>query len=99
MKRLFKRKNAGNFLLSADTVVFCGRRILPKAENAADVKKFLNSLSGKQHSVLTAVCAISPEGKKAEKLVATKVKFKHLTALEIDDYIKSIGMEATLVPL
>jgi septum formation protein len=83
------KSNPGDFILSADTIVYCGRKILPKANNDADVKKFLKALSGKQHSVLTAVCVISSAGKAAAKLVVTRVKFKVLSAAEIEVYIKS----------
>jgi septum formation protein len=82
-------KHKGAFVLAADTVVTSGSRILPKAENDAEVKKCLELLSGKQHSVLTAVCIISSEGKKSTRIVTTKVKFKVLTNDEIALYIKS----------
>jgi septum formation protein len=82
-------KHTSDFVLGADTVVTTGRRILPKAIDDAEVKKYLKLLSGKQHSVLTAICIISPDGKKSARVVTTKVKFKLLTQNEIDAYIKS----------
>jgi len=81
------QKNA--FILSADTVVSCGRRILPKAETDEEVQKCLKILSGKKHSVLTAIYIIAPDGRKASKLVLTKITFKKLTAAEIKNYIKN----------
>ncbi len=81
-------KHVGTFVLGADTVVTTGSRILPKASDDAEVEKCLKLLSGKQHSVLTAVCVISPDGKKSTRIVTTKVKFKLLTNDEIALYIK-----------
>ena len=42
-------------ILSADTVVSCGRRILPKAENDQAVIECLELLSGRRHTVTTAL--------------------------------------------
>jgi len=43
------------FILAADTVVACGRRILPKAETDDQVRECLRLLSGRRHQVMTAV--------------------------------------------
>ena len=42
-------------ILAADTVVACGRRILPKAETDEEVRACLELLSGRRHQVMTAV--------------------------------------------
>ena len=39
------------FILAADTVVGCGRRILDKAEDATYARKCLEQLSGRRHHV------------------------------------------------
>jgi septum formation protein len=81
--------NNKNFVIAADTVVSCGRTILPKAESAFEVKKCLETLSGKAHMVMTAICIVNPEGKESAKLVATRVIFKRLTQYEIGMYVNS----------
>src|SRR5690242_17777784 len=48
-------------ILAADTVVACGRRILPKAETADDVRRCLELLSGRSHQVITAVALMKPD--------------------------------------
>ncbi|PIR39877.1 MAG: septum formation protein Maf [Alphaproteobacteria bacterium CG11_big_fil_rev_8_21_14_0_20_39_49] len=83
------QKYQDDFVLSADTVVACGRRILPKAENDGQVAQCLKLLSGRQHTVISCVCLISPEGKLSNKVIETKVKFKRLGAKEINGYIES----------
>ena len=80
---------AGAFVLAADTVVACGRRILPKAENDGEVRACLAMLSGRSHQVITAVVLIAPDGKVRRRTVLTRVAFKRLDAEEIAAYIES----------
>lgn len=47
-------------VLAGDTVVACGRRILPKAEDEATARQCLELLSGRRHHVLSAVTLIAP---------------------------------------
>lgn len=85
--RRMQRKGA--VVLASDTVVGCGRRILPKAEDDATVRTCLELLSGRRHQVHTGVCVIGAEGREASVLVSTRVKFRKLEAWEIDAYIRS----------
>ena len=77
----------GRFILAADTVVACGRRILPKAEDEKTARRCLALLAGRRHRVHGGICLISPEGKATARLVTTVVTFKPLDAGEIDAYI------------
>ncbi len=77
------------FVLAADTVVALGRRILPKAEDEATARDCLRRLSGRRHRVLGAVVVAAPDGRRAERLIATTVSFKRLTAAEIAAYAAS----------
>jgi septum formation protein len=79
----------GAFVLAADTVVAVGRRVLPKAHDAGEVADCLRLLSGRSHRVLTGVAVISPTGKLAARLVESRVRFKRLTAAEVDAYLAS----------
>lgn len=74
-------------VLSGDTVVACGRRILPKAEDEATARRCLHLLSGRRHRVFSAVCLRAPDGMLREKLSETVVRFKQLSPQEIDNYI------------
>jgi septum formation protein len=82
-------EHTDSFLLAADTVVALGRRILPKAGDAATARDCLRRLSGRRHRVLGAVVVVAPGGRRAERLVATTVSFKRLTAAEIAAYVAS----------
>ena len=74
------------YVLSGDTVVALGRRILPKAEDEATARSCLTLLSGRRHRVLSAVALRAPDGTLREKLSETIVRFKRLGADEIDAY-------------
>jgi len=75
------------WVLAADTVVACGRRILPKPEAPAEARRCLRMLSGRAHRVFGAVCVFAPGGKARRRLVQTVVRFKRLEAAEIEDYL------------
>lgn len=82
-------KHPHHFILGADTLVACGRRILPKCENDNAVSNCLSLLSGRRHRVYAGVCIISPRGKLAERLVQSVVAFKRLSPDEIAAYVAS----------
>jgi len=77
----------GCLVLAADTIVAAGRRILPKAETEAEARRCLTLLSGRRHSVLTAVVLATPEGRRSERLVTSVVGFARLTAPQLDAYL------------
>ena len=79
--------NGGAHVLSGDTVVALGRRILPKAENETTARKCLSLMSGRRHRVLSAIALKSPDGTVRERLSETIVRFKPLSDAEIDSYI------------
>lgn len=82
-------RHPGAYVLAADTVVACGRRILPKAENAATARACLRQLSGRRHRVLGGLIVQAPDGRRAARLVVTLVAFRRLQADEIDAYLDS----------
>lgn len=79
-------ENANAFVLASDTVVACGRRILGKAADKQEAKKFLSLLSGRSHNVYTGVSLIAPNGE-SHRTIKTSVKFKSLSAEDIDQYL------------
>lgn len=82
-------RHDGAFVLAADTVVALGRRVLPKAERAEEVGDCLRLLSGRAHRVLTGLCVLAPDGRRAQRLVESRVHFKRLTADEIENYLEA----------
>jgi septum formation protein len=82
-------RHPGAYVLGADTVVACGRRILPKAEDAATARRCLALLSGRGHRVYGGICLVTPDGRAIPRLVETRVSFKRLSAEEVERYIAS----------
>lgn len=78
--------NKDIFVLAADTVVACGRRVLGKAENESNVKNFLNLLSGRRHKVIGGIAVITPDGDIKKRVVETTVQFKKLSPGEVVGY-------------
>ncbi|HEX9791898.1 MAG TPA: nucleoside triphosphate pyrophosphatase [Kiloniellales bacterium] len=77
----------GAFILAADTVVALGRRLLPKAEDAATARRCLERLSGRRHRVYGGLVVLAPDGRRVERLVTSVIWVKRLQAAEIDAYI------------
>ena len=79
---------SGDLILSADTVVAVGRRILGKPADVAEAAEFLMLLSGRRHRVITGV-ALRLGDKVWSRQVETVVKFKRLSDVEISAYLRS----------
>lgn len=78
-----------DIVIGADTTVFCDGAALGKPKDAADAKRMLLMLSGREHSVITAV-AFAQKGQTVRAFSEeTKVEFYPLSDEEIDGYIKS----------
>ncbi|MGU3493325.1 Maf-like protein [Xanthobacteraceae bacterium A53D] len=74
-------------VLSADTVVAVGRRILPKPEQQDEAESCLRLLSGRAHRVFTGLCVVTPKGRVRTRLVETRLRFKRLTHEDITAYL------------
>ena len=80
--------NPDAVVLGSDTVVACGRRILPKTEQRDEAEQCLRLLSGRRHRVLTAVVVQHGEVCQ-QRSVETVVAFKRLSKDEITHYLAS----------
>lgn len=77
----------GHIILAGDTVVACGRRILPKCEHDDEVRRCLALLSGRRHRVYGGMALINPEGRQAVRISQSVVSFKRLSEKEMENYI------------
>jgi septum formation protein len=80
-------RHPGAVVLGADTVVAAGRRILPKAEDAATARTCLILLSGRRHRVHSAITVIDGAGLARHRISTSIVAFKPLTPSDIDAYL------------
>jgi len=81
--------NPDKIILAADTVVGVGRRILPKAETQEEARYCLELMSGRGHRVFTGVAVIKADGDMISRVVETRLTMKRLSAVELQDYLKS----------
>ena len=84
-------------ILAADTTVALGRRILEKPRDIDEARRFLESLSGRRHRVMTgqALACLGADGAGAAetpvrtRVSETQVAVKRLSRAEIDWYLAS----------
>ena len=74
-------------LITADTIVIKGDRILNKPKNKIQAKEMLAFLSDSEHKVITSVC-LRDQQKKLVFSSITKVFFKPLSDVEINYYVE-----------
>jgi septum formation protein len=79
-------RHPGAIILAADTVVAAGRRILPKADDADDVRACLTLLGGRRHRVISALTVIGPDGSVRSRDVTSILSFDRLSPVVIAAY-------------
>ena len=82
-------RNPDAFVLGADTLVAVGHRVLNKPESEAEARTMHALLSGRAHKVLTGMVVRGPDGRSAERIVETRVRFKRLSVQEAEAFIAS----------
>lgn len=80
--------NADELIITADTIVVLGNKILGKPADEKEAKKMLGRLSGKTHQVITGVCMLTTDSEKVFS-VTTDVTFRKLFTQEITHYVKN----------
>ena len=80
-------ENEDAWVLSADTVVGLGRRVLGKPGNETEARRFLNLLSGRRHKVFGGITVVAPDADPVTRLVITSVTFKRLETAEVNRYL------------
>lgn len=74
-------------VITADTVVVCGGKVLGKPTDADDARRMLHTLSGRTHAVVTGL-AVATSGDMQCASAVTEVTFAELTDQEIDYYVE-----------
>ncbi len=81
------RLDSGQIVITCDTIVVLGDRVLEKPEDEADAHRILRTLSGHQHVVCTAVSFADREKVLNSGYETTKVFFNKVTSDQIREYI------------
>ena len=84
-----KKKFPNDLILTADTIVYVGRRIIDKTNEKSKAIKFLELLSGRRHRVSTAFNLYCKDKIDSLRVVTSVVKMKRLTENEIKSYIET----------
>jgi septum formation protein len=85
--RVVLPRHPGAYILAADTVVACGRRILPKPADEAGARSCLMLISGRRHRVHSGIALASPDGRLTLRRVESRIAFKRLSEAEIAAYL------------
>lgn len=80
------RSEPSAIVIGSDTIVVVGDEILGKPAHEADAYRMLRMLSGREHTVVTAV-AVALEGEVVSSVEEVRVTFRELSDSEIADYI------------
>ena len=86
-KALAVQAGPEDVVLTADTTVALGRRILGKPRDAAEAAEFLLALGGRRHQVITAV-AVRCGDRIWERESLSFVKMKRLSDTELNAYLQ-----------
>lgn len=89
-KSILQEVNENSIVISADTIVVKGDKILGKPKDKKDARNMLNLLKGTSHWVYTAIVVVNTSNGKIEKqCIKTKVYFSDLLEEEINSYIET----------
>lgn len=86
MHHLWATLSPNEMLITADTIVLLGEKVLEKPRNKQEATLFLQQLSNNWHTVLTAYTISSKEELWEEQEVTTQVHFAPISKGEIDYY-------------
>ena len=87
--KVFQQEYSQSIILTADTVVSVGKRILPKAMDIKSAEECLKLISGRRHKVFTSFTLYSPNNSLKTKTIQSIIKFKRLHPDEISYYLAS----------
>lgn len=86
---VIKKKFPNELILTADTVVYLGRRLIDKTNDKTKALEFLKILSGRRHRVSTAFNIYLKDKINTLRVVTSIIKIKRLSDLEIYNYLET----------
>ena len=82
------KREKGDVVIAADTIVVCDGRVLGKPKDEADARSMLRLLSGRDHQVMTGMTVLRGD-KSLTCTEVTDIHFRELTEKEIEAYIRT----------
>lgn len=79
----------GISVVSADTIVLAGGKIIRKAKNEQEARQNLEFLSGKTQYAITGYCVVSDKGEVLVRTVKTKIILKKFAPEEVETLLNS----------
>lgn len=76
-----------SFIVTADTIIAVGRRVIGKPADRAEAEKIIRLLSGRAHRIYSAVCVRAPDGRIATRVQTSRMVVKRLSDVEIQSYL------------
>lgn len=80
------RLHDDTLIITADTIVWCKKKVLDKPDGRDDAIHLLSKLSGRKHQVITGVC-LKTKRKRVTFYSRTSVRFRKLHKHEIIYYV------------
>ena len=87
-KALAVRREEGDIVIAADTIVVCQGKVLGKPHSEAEAASMLRLLSGRDHQVMTG-CTILYGDRVETFTEVTSLHFRSLSEKEIQKYVQS----------
>lgn len=81
-------EDRNEIVLGADTIVVLGERVFEKPTDAAEARRMIEALSGREHTVITGICLRHPGGAISDH-ESTLVRLATLDSGEIEAYVAS----------
>ncbi len=81
------QEHSESYILAADTVVACGRRILPKTKDEHSTRACLKLISGRRHHVYGGIALLTPDRELKSRVSDTIVQLKRLSPQDIETYL------------
>jgi septum formation protein len=82
------KRLADGLIIGCDTVAECQGHILGKPTNETHARTMLQTLSGREHRVLSGLCLWPlPDGQPAVRVAVTLLRMDELAPRQLDDYL------------
>lgn len=85
-------KVKSGLIISADTIVVCGKQVFGKPKDLKDARCMLKALSGRSQSVYSGICVLDKDNNRIKvSCEKTRIYMDKLTDAQIDAYFKVVS--------